>query len=457
MRPVNDLARSKLDGLFRRLGLASAVEISNGLGISPATTLRILKSKSDQIVQIGTTKQVRYALRRTIKGEYASIPVYLIDELGKGHEIGSIDTIEPQGVLFNQIQKAFPTDVDHAKGYWTGLPYFLYDMKPQGYLGRSLARKISLDLGVPSDPERWSDDDTLYALMKRGADTSGDIIVGEAAYQLWLNNRSLKALVRESNIGPSYAELAERTAEEIGQGSSAGGEFPKFTTSRNLPGASTPHVIVKFSGNDDSKPVRRWADLLVCEHIALEEIKSHLELKAANTRVILSNGRTMLESERFDRVGDHGRRSLISLSSIDGAFLGTGESSWPDPVERLVKLNLLSKEDEENVLLLWWFGQLIGNTDMHFGNLSFHIENGKFVLSPAYDMLPMMYAPLAGGEIPQKKYSVKMPLPKHYATWMKAKDAAVSFCKSCQDDERISNQFKKVIQIQMLELMHAEV
>lgn len=457
MRPVNDLARSKLDGLFRRLGLASALELSNGMGISPATTLRILKSKSDQIVQIGSTKQARYALRRAIKGEYESIPVYLIDDLGKGHEIGSIDTIEPQGVLFNQTQKTFPTDVEHAKGYWTGLPYFLYDMKPQGYLGRHLARKISIDLGIPSDPDRWSDDDTLFALMKRGADTSGNIIVGEAAYQLWLDDKSSKATVRETNIGPSYAELAEQSAEQLGQCSSAGGEFPKFTTLRDLPGASTPHVIVKFSGNDDSKPVRRWADLLVCEHIALEVIKSHLQLKAANSRIILSNGRTMLETERFDRVGDYGRKSLVSLSSIDGAFLGTGESSWPDALEKLVKLNLLSEGDEGKVLLLWWFGQLIGNTDMHFGNLSFHIENGKFVLAPAYDMLPMMYAPLAGGEIPQKIYSVKLPLPKYHPIWIKAKDAAVSFCKRCMDDERISNQFKKVIQVQMLELMHAEV
>lgn len=457
MRPVNDLARSKLDGLFRRLGLASAIELSNGLGISPATTLRILKSKPDQIVQIGSTKQARYALRKAIKGEYGSIPVYLIDELGKGHEIGSLETIEPQGVIFIQIQNTFPTDVEHAKGYWTGLPYFLYDMKPQGYLGRNIARKISLDLGVPPDPDRWSDDDTLYALMKRGSDTTGNIIVGEASYQLWLDSKSSKAPVRETNIGQSYAELAEQTAEELGQGSSAGGEFPKFTTSRNLPGSSTPHVIVKYSGNDDSKPVRRWADLLVCEHIALEVIKSHLQLKAATSRIIISNGRTMLETERFDRVGDYGRKSLVSLSSVDGAFLGTGESSWPDAVEKMVKLNLLSREDEHHVLLLWWFGHLIGNTDMHFGNLSLHILDGKFDLAPAYDMLPMMYAPLAGGEIPLKKYSVKMPMPKHRATWMKAKDGAVSFCKRCLDDDRISIQFKKVIQVQMLELMHAEV
>ncbi len=42
------------------------------------------------------------------------------------------------------------------------------------------------------------------------------------------------------------------------------------------------------------------------------------------------------------------------------------------------------------------FGRLIGNTDMHFGNLSLWVDDlsrGRFRLAPIYDMLPMRYRP----------------------------------------------------------------
>jgi hypothetical protein len=41
---------------------------------------------------------------------------------------------------------------------------------------------------------------------------------------------------------------------------------------------------------------------------------------------------------------------------------------------------------------------LIGNTDMHHGNLSFISAHGRpYHLAPAYDMLPMGFAPKSGG------------------------------------------------------------
>ncbi|SFE29658.1 HipA domain-containing protein [Paracidovorax konjaci] len=44
---------------------------------------------------------------------------------------------------------------------------------------------------------------------------------------------------------------------------------------------------------------------------------------------------------------------------------------------------------------------LIGNTDMHTGNLSFISEHGRpYALAPAYDMTPMAFAPRSGGGLP---------------------------------------------------------
>jgi hypothetical protein len=40
------------------------------------------------------------------------------------------------------------------------------------------------------------------------------------------------------------------------------------------------------------------------------------------------------------------------------------------------------------------FGRLIGNSDMHQGNLGFHLaDQGPLPLAPVYDMLPMSLAP----------------------------------------------------------------
>ena len=48
------------------------------------------------------------------------------------------------------------------------------------------------------------------------------------------------------------------------------------------------------------------------------------------------------------------------------------------------------------------FGTLIGNSDMHSGNLSFVAERGRpYNLAPAYDMTPMALAPRTGGGICQ--------------------------------------------------------
>mgnify|MGYP003449369439 CR=1 FL=1 len=50
------------------------------------------------------------------------------------------------------------------------------------------------------------------------------------------------------------------------------------------------------------------------------------------------------------------------------------------------------------MLALRQFGHLIGNTDMHFGNLGLWVEReqvvaGRFRLAPLYDMLPMRWRP----------------------------------------------------------------
>lgn len=450
MRPQNTAARAQLDSILRHQGLSSAADLAGKLGVSIPTILRILHERNDEVVRLGTTKLSRYALRRTLRGKTDPIPVYRINEQGQGLHCGTLNLIAPQGSLLPLRDLGWPTDSEHVAGIWGGLPYPLYDMRPQGYLGRSFARKAAIDLDVPPDPDAWSDDNIVYVLSRRGADTSGNLIVGDDAYTLWLQSvASPEPAIPPEQQASRYAQLAMEATAMVGGGSSAGGEFPKFTAKRILADSATPHVIVKFSGADASAPVQRWSDLLICEHLALQALRSNTQISVERSRILQAEGRTFLEVERFDRSGEFGRMPLISLSSLDAVFIGLGSGDWPALTEKLVKLAMVPEVLAHESLVLWWFGRLIGNNDMHLGNLSFQFdpEQGRgspLRLAPTYDMLPMLYAPLSGGEIPVRQFEPALPLPRHAEAWKLAWAAAVDFWEAASRDDRISESFREI-------------
>jgi hypothetical protein len=256
-----------------------------------------------------------------------------------------------------------------------------------------------------------------------------------------------------SQLGAAYSQLAEQAVSAGVPGSSAAGEFPKFTALRDDLAAATPHVLVKFSGADDSATVRRWADLLVCEHLALLAAAALPGVTAARSRIIGHAGRTFLEVERFDRHGLFGRSRLVSLGTLDAAFLGDGSSDWTRLSTRLAAAGLLDEAGLLAVQHLWWFGRLIANSDMHTGNLSFRPQQGRLglgsglELAPAYDMVPMLYAPLPGGELPRRDFEPPLPLPAQRAVWTTACTAAGRFWREAAQDTRISAGFRAVSEL----------
>ena len=98
-------------------------------------------------------------------------------------------------------------------------------------------------------------------------------------------------------------------------------------------------------------------------------------------------------------------------------------------------------EDISMVERLHNFGITIGNTDMHFGNLSFYIDRElPFRLAPIYDMLPMHYAPAADGSLRNA------PLMTISATAETAK-LARNFWQSVAAHKRISEPFKHLAKL----------
>ena len=382
-----DLNAETLRQLLAR-GPASSRALQERTGLSQPTISRALMGLGSELVRIGAGRSVIYSLKDARRGLDA-LPVYQVDALGRLSELGALVPVRPEGFVMRQA--------DGSARHSEGLPWWLADQRPQGFLGRAFALRHAAALGLPASLSDWTDDHVLRALWAQGQDTVGNLLLGPLARERFLTD-PLPEPIAASARPARYAELATQAAAGDVPGSSAGGEQPKFTACTQGPGGPR-QVLVKFSLADVHPVSARWRDLLCAEHLALRTL-ADAGVAAAHTCLIDHGPQRFLELERFDRVGLRGRRALHSLGSLDDEFVGNRSAPWPLAVRALVERGVVSAAAEAPVALLYAFGQLIGNTDMHPGNLSFFSAPGESCqLAPAYDMLPMGFAPSAGGAL----------------------------------------------------------
>lgn len=95
--------------------------------------------------------------------------------------------------------------------------------------------------------------------------------------------------------------------------------------------------------------------------------------------------------ERFDRNGVYPhqtRRHIIDACQVNGLYAGAKyRLSNVDVLSQLV--NKTGMKAKTRIRLLRWaiYNALIGNGDAHLKNLSFYVDNGKYSLTPHYDLL----------------------------------------------------------------------
>jgi hypothetical protein len=424
-----------------------AGELLTALRVSRATLMRTVRAARPEVITIGRARRTSYAARRRLRGSADPLPVFKVDEQGGSEQVGRLNLAYPEGsVLELDAPSLWPLDDSMHDGWFDGLPYFLQDLRPDGFLGRQFARAHGRVLQLGEDPRQWSDDDALYAISLLGADQSGNFIVGEIAFRLWLDQiQQPPACLEETQVLEAYVERAQRAMQDGNIGSSAAGEFPKFTALRTLNGAPT-HVLVKFSGSDSSAGTQRWSDLLVCEHLAAQTLANVPGLTAEQTNILQAGNRTFLEAIRFDRHGNRGRSALCSWAAFNHGWFGLAGRPWTEGAARLLERGLIDRDTAQAINRLWHFGQLIGNTDMHDGNLSFGPQDSaattSLMLAPAYDMLPMLYAPQRGVELPPVNFAPRLPLPAEREAWQDAAAAAEQFWSRAADDARIGAEFR---------------
>ena len=428
-----------LQALRRHGGVVTSAQLVDALGVSQPTVSRALMPlvRAGRVRKVGAARSQRYLLPRAVAGVGDDIPLLRVNTAG---------VPAPFGRMAPLVGGAFWVDeVDGVSERHDGLPWFLSDMRPQGFMGRNFAQ-LHPDLQLPQDPRHWSDDDMLRALALRGEDLPGNLIVGDASLARF---HTLGQRLARAASPDDYPLLARSALQGQLPGSSAGGEQPKFccvTQGRS--------VIVKFSGALDTPADQRTRDLLHCEHLALQ-VLAQAGLPAAPSRVFERSGRVFLESERFDRCAPWlddpagappGRIGMVSLLVYDAQYVGEMDH-WAATAERMQARALLTAEDAGTLRLLEAYGRLIGNTDRHYGNISLVLVEDDWRLSPTYDMLPMLYMPIAGELVAQELGLARMaPTAATLDVWREARGLARGFWSAAALDDRISGDFRAMAQ-----------
>lgn len=414
---------------LRASGAATSAELQEICGASQPSVSRALAPllEAGEALRVGRGRSQAYVMPRAVEGvtTTATVPIMKVDENGRVSEFGTLVPVVGGRCWVEEFEEPLTKLHD-------GTPWFLEDMRPQGFLGRSFAH-AKQDLRLAENPSHWSTDDVLRALSLAGEDLPGNLIVGEESFRRYTQAPAPRPVTPDA-----YAGLAALAMRGAMPGSSAGGEQPKFCTVRE----DGHPVIVKFSPAGNSPASRRWADLLVCEHLSLS-VLGEGSVPASRSRLFEGGGRVLLEVERFDRTVT-GRIGMVSLLAFDAEYIGHMDN-WAASAERMVTRGLLREADTDRLRLLEAYGQQIGNTDRHYGNISLLIDaRGSWELAPAYDTLPMVYAPVAGEIVPRDDFDPAQlaPSAQTLRVWDLARELALRFWQLAAEDARISDEFR---------------
>lgn len=110
----------------------------------------------NDVVQFGKARATRYALLRPIRG-VAQFPLWQVNAQGNASKFGDLYPCWPQGRCLVAL----------SSGEWQwfdSLPWYLTDLRPQGFLGRAWRRAIASYVHLPDDIRLWQEDEVLYAL-----------------------------------------------------------------------------------------------------------------------------------------------------------------------------------------------------------------------------------------------------------------------------------------------------
>lgn len=178
-------------------------------------------------------------------------------------------------------------------------------------------------------------------------------------------------------------ETEHETAADLaylrGRGTSLGGMRPKCTVVDDDGSLS----VGKFPSVNDDRTVTKG------EVLAMTLAKAG-GIRAAETRLVESDGVPVALIRRFDRTGGGGRLMYLSAATLLGA--DPGDSREHHYTEIVDAIRVHGAEVQADIEELWRriaFSILITNVDDHLHNHGFlHTNRGQWRLAPAFDINP---------------------------------------------------------------------
>ncbi|WP_435929001.1 type II toxin-antitoxin system HipA family toxin YjjJ [Dryocola sp. BD613] len=402
------------------------------LGVSQATFSRLVNAEQN-VIKAGQARATRYALLRPVR-LIRQFPLWQTDHEGRAWRFGELYPIWPQGSCLVILNNG-------TAQWFDGLPWYLTDLRPQGFLGRAWGRRLAQQTGLPEDIRLWREEDVLLALSHQAPENLGGWLVGEESYRRWFEAPAPQA-IPESDKLSAYGEMANEALAGERVGSSAGGEQPKFTCYAQTE-AGPAQIIVKFTPPAHNENSQRWADLLHAEALALN-ILNQAGITACAARVLVNQQRqAFLEVVRFDCTGLRGRLGIVSLEAVQGEF-ASGPLHWPAAMAELVSQKITEPATLRLVQRVWAFGRLIANSDMHAGNLSFYLSDMPLRLAPVYDMLPMAFAPNSAGNMRREPLTPQIDPLVPGDIWQEIVPLARQFWLEAGQNNAISEAFREL-------------
>ncbi|MDG4811449.1 HipA domain-containing protein [Hydrogenovibrio sp. 3SP14C1] len=398
----------------------SSSAIAKMTGVSQPTVSRTLKKMP--VIKLGGGRGTLFALVET------NAPKSL-------YEINKAGLVSQLGYLYRQPEGRMLLVQGTEYLAYEGVPFYFYDAVPSGFLGSiHLKNIVERDARLTTKSQDWSGLQVLHYMENYGDDLAGNLVLGsrmaeQASAKKYLN----KGRADYATIAGSINKIPEN------MGSSIAGEQPKFTLYNGK-----DHLIVKYSPLlSESNPVAtRHRDLMVCEHLALETLRSN-GMDGSETDLHLSD-RVYLEVKRFDRIGLHGRRGVASLKYIDAEYSGLN-GTWPEIAQDLFRQDVISEKDVYDIEVAYAFGKYIANSDMHNGNFSFFMEDLTLSgATPIYDMLPMAFMPVQG-ELRNPELMAPKFIDVSNEARTNALSMAIQFWARVAEHDLISQDFKKTI------------
>lgn len=233
-----------------RSGSQTGQTLCDRLNVSRATLSRVMENSRGAypgfLLRIGAARSTRYAWAKAaedVSGQPWVIPVYQVDRQGTLQSAGTLTVLEADEYCFelsadetSSMMLRFPNG--WIRTHYEGIPWFLQDIRPQGYLGRVLAQRLSgqpddaiVISGLPEHIHQWGDDQVLRVISRVGDDLPGNFLIGQLSAERFLSQqKEIRSQIVHTSDRP--AVYAQRVHDLVsGQWiphSSAGGEQPKF-------------------------------------------------------------------------------------------------------------------------------------------------------------------------------------------------------------------------------------